>query len=423
MEAAKEAANSLSFFAIKILIVLGYLLIKKAAKMTSVATMEPLLPETRPELEDAATELVAKAGALAGRVNPSLSRGLGDLVRSMNCYYSNLIEGHNTLPIDIDRALAGNFAKDRAKRNLQLEARAHIEVQRMIDRGEAPSPVVSQEFILWLHKSFCERLPDDLLWVENPDSREKLKVVPGELRNRLVTVGRHIPPAPAELPAFLERFTEAYGSRHLSKLRKIIGVAAAHHRLLWIHPFLDGNGRVARLFSHAWLRELGVGSELWSVSRGLARNVERYKALLMGADEPRRGDRDGRGSLTQAGLDDFCTFFVSTCVDQVAFMEALLEPVELLRRMEIWCEEEVRAKRLPKGAWPLLREAVIAGEYARGRAADLTGYETRQARTVLNTLVKAGYLVAPTSRSAVKPGFPVGVLERWFPRLYVPATH
>jgi len=44
----------------------------------------------------------------------------------MNCYYSNLIEGHNTLPIDIDRALRDDYAGDPKRRNLQLEARAHM---------------------------------------------------------------------------------------------------------------------------------------------------------------------------------------------------------------------------------------------------------------------------------------------------------
>jgi Fic family protein len=242
------------------------------------------------------------------------------------------------------------------------------------------------------------------------------------MRKPHVMIGRHFPPAPEDLPGFLTRFAEAYSSPMLSKLRKVIAVAASHHRLLWIHPFLDGNGRVTRLFSHAWLRELGIGSEIWAVSRGLARNVEQYKAHLMAADEPRRGDLDGRGNLTQAGLNDFCKFFLSTCVDQVQFMESLLEPTEMLRRMEIWCEEEVRAKRLPKQSWPLLREAVTAGEFSRGRASQLTGYEERQARTVLNTLIDASYLVSPTTRSPVRLGFPMTAIERWFPRLYVPAV-
>jgi Fic family protein len=222
----------------------------------------------------------------------------------MNCYYSNLIEGHQTLPVDIDRPLHDDYAQEPERRNLQLEARAHIDVQRMIDRGEAPSPAVSTEFILWVHREFCRRLPEALLWVENPQSGEKLQVIPGELRTRHVKIGRHAPIDPEDIPAFLARFAEAYGSRMLSKVEKVIGVAASHHRLLWIHPFLDGNGRVAWLFSHAWLRELGIGSELWAVSRGLARQVDRYKAHLAAADAPRRGDLDGRGNLTQGGLNE-----------------------------------------------------------------------------------------------------------------------
>src|SRR2546425_742026 len=132
--------------------------------MASVSSLEPMLPEDdRHDLEDLATDLIATSNALTGRLNPAMRAGIGDLVRLMNCYYSNLIEGHNTLPVDIDRALAGNLSKDKKRRDLQLEARAHIEVQRMIDRGEPPSPVVSLDFILWLHQEFCGPLPHHLL--------------------------------------------------------------------------------------------------------------------------------------------------------------------------------------------------------------------------------------------------------------------
>jgi len=389
----------------------------------ATSRLEPVLPEEgRKDLDDLATDLVAKSSALAAKLPAVLQASVGDLVRAMNCYYSNLIEGHNTYPVDIDRALAGDFDQDRKKRNLQLEAKAHIEVQRMIDSDKGPSSTVSVDFILWVHREFCARMPDDLLWVENPDANERIKVVPGELRDRHVKVGRHIPPDPDELKAYLDRFVEAYTAKHLSKLRKIIGVAAAHHRLLWIHPFLDGNGRVTRLFSHAWLRELEVGSQLWSVSRGLARSVTEYRNRLIAADEPRRGDLDGRGNLSETALEEFCRFFLSTCVDQLTFMEGLLEPSALLNRIQIWAEEEFRARRIPKGSWPLLREAVLAGEFPRGRAPELTGYEERQARTVLNNLIDAGYLVSESTRSSVKLGLPITVVDRWFPRLYVTAA-
>lgn len=386
--------------------------------MTTPSTMEPLFPEESKRLSDLATDLVARSSALAGRLHPVMQESLGNLVRSMNCYYSNLIEGHHTHPVDIDRALAGDYSAEPEKRNLQLEARAHIDVQRKIDAGAAPQPSTSIAFIRWVHKEFCRQLPEQLLTVSHPGTGRAEKVVPGQLRHTMVKVGRHVPPAPEYLPALLERFALAYGNDTLPKIQRIVGVAASHHRLLWIHPFADGNGRVTRLYSHALLKELGIGSGLWSISRGLARAVDTYKAALQSADQPRRGDLDGRGNLTQSGLVDFCVFFLSSCVDQMVFMESLFEPTELQRRMEIWCEEETRADRLPRGSWPLLREAVLVGEFARGKAPDLTGYRERQARTVLNTLIEKGFLVSPTSRSAVRLGFPLAVVDRWFPRLY-----
>jgi Fic family protein len=381
--------------------------------------MEPMLPDDgKHELSNRCVELVSLASGLAGRVHPTLRASIGDLVRSMNCYYSNLIEGHDTHPISIDRALAGDYSKDPEQRNLQLEARAHIEVQRMIDHGEAPEPVVSRAFLQWVHYEFCRRMPEELLIAGEDRDGKPVKVIPGEFRRQLVKVGRHIPIDADDVPAFLARFEQAYDPSRLSKVEAITAAAAAHHRLLWIHPFLDGNGRVARLFSHALLRHLGVGSELWSVSRGLARSKETYKQLLMAADADRRGDLDGRGHLTMAGLQEFCAYFLDQGIDQVKFMEGLMEPRELLRRMEIWTEEETRAKRLPKGSWQLLREAVVGGSFPRGRAAEITGYEERQARTVLGALLDLGVLVSPGPRTPVRLGFPATVLERWLPLLY-----
>ncbi|BCH05663.1 hypothetical protein MesoLj131b_76620 (plasmid) [Mesorhizobium sp. 131-2-5] len=386
--------------------------------MTDIAAMEPMFPEVGRDLEDLVVDLVESASAFGGRLNPIMRASVGDLVRSMNCYYSNLIEGHNTHPVDIDRALAGDYSQEPQKRNLQLEARAHIEVQALIDRGEMPYPVVSVEGIRWIHGEFCARLPDDLLWVTDPQSDQRERVEPGALRTHHVKVGRHIAPEPEALERLLNRFAEAYASSRLSKVQRLISVGASHHRLVWIHPFMDGNGRVSRLFSHALLREYGVGSELWSVSRGLAREVQAYKDLLQAADEPRRGDLDGRGNLSASGLSRFCTFFLRSCLDQVRFMETLMEPNELLNRMEIWCNEEISARRLPKGSWPLLREGVISGEFPRSQAEALTGYQERQARSVLSALLDRGLLLSHSPKGKLRLGFPIEVVERWLPRLY-----
>ena len=86
--------------------------------------------------------------------------------------------------------------------------------------------------------------------------------------------------------------------------------------MLWVHPFLDGNGRVARLMSYAMLRQTLNTSGLWSIARGLARNEAAYKKHLQACDEPRRGDRDGRGSLSESALANFIEFFLTICIDQ-----------------------------------------------------------------------------------------------------------
>ena len=382
--------------------------------------MEPLVPAEGAEaLEDEVLALIAEANRLAGRLHPILRDSVSDLVRSMNCYYSNLIEGHDTHPRDIDRALANDFSSEPKKRELQKEAVAHIHVQKLIDTGKAPDAwPASAAYAAWLHEQFCARLPPEMLWVSNGRTGEKLPVVPGKWRTHDVVVGRHLPPEHADLPRFLTRFDQAYQAPTLSKFRKIQAIGAVHHRFLWIHPFLDGNGRVARLMSHALFKQLGVGTSLWSVARGLARDEARYKALLMRADAPREGDRDGRGALTQRGLIEFCQFFLDRAIDQVRFMSGLLEPEMLLRRMDIHIEEEVRAKRLPRGSFTVLREAVNAGEVERSKIPSLTGYEERAARTVTAALVDRGMMTASSHRAPLRLAFPSEVAERWFPNLY-----
>jgi Fic family protein len=381
---------------------------------------EPFIPSEGTEaLENLAFDLAREASELSGQIHPIVRLAMGDLVRSMNCYYSNLIEGHNTHPRDIDRALAAEYSTDSHRRDLQLEARAHIEVQRMIDASTAaPKPPASRAFVEWTHREFCARLPESLLVIESPGTNEHLRVVPGEFRRRGVVVGRHVPPPAEDLPAFLDRFEQAYDSVRLTKPRQVVAVAAAHHRLLWIHPYLDGNGRVARLMSHAMLLDLGVGSALWSISRGLARRSAEYKRLLMAADESRKGDLDGRGALAQSALIEFCRFFLDSCLDQVRYMRELLQPSEMQRRMQLYVSDEEDADRLPKRSFAVLREALLSGELERGRVPGLIDASERTARRVISALVEKRLLVSESHKAPLRLGFPIDVVERWFPRLY-----
>jgi Fic family protein len=388
--------------------------------MESLALMEPLLPGlSNRVLTDLATQLWAESSALNSNLHFATILGVGDLVRTMNCYYSNLIEGHRTHPIEIERALAQDFSIDPRQRELQLEAKAHIEVQQAIDLGNAPPEVVSGEYLQWIHREFCTRLPAEMLVLSNAQSSNKIQIIPGEWRTGDVIVGRHIPISAAAIDRFMTRFATGYRLERLSQIDQVIAVAAAHHRLVWIHPFYDGNGRVARLFSHAMLREIGIGTSLWSISRGLARSRDQYRNVLANADLPRWNDLDGRGNLTAKGLQAFCEFFLNTCIDQVQFMRSCLDPHQLLTRIEVYLGEEIVAKRLLPGADRVVAAVFRSGELERGQAAAASGYQERQGRKVLQQLLATGLLISATPKGAVRVGFPSTLLERYFPRLFL----
>ena len=389
-----------------------------------VSLMEPMrIEETsrhRPTLTDLALELAQKSAGFRRSLPESMLTSLASLVRAMNCYYSNLIEGHDTHPVDIERALKNDYSKDSRKRDLQLEAKAHITVQRWIDEGGLRGRAVSREGICEVHARFCELLPEDLLWVEDPETKERVRVVPGELRRRDVKVGGHVPVSPGALSRFLVRYEEVYG--HLGKTESILSAAPAHHRLVWIHPFLDGNGRVARLISHATLLETLDTGAVWSIARGLARNVVAYKGHLAACDVARRNALDGRGHLSEEALSAFAEFFLGVCIDQVSFMENLMQPDRLRTRILLWAEEEIRLNNLPPRAGNVLEAVLYRGALPRGDVAGIVGTQERHARRVVSALVTRGVLLSDSSRAPLRLVFPAALASRWMPGLFPEKT-
>lgn len=386
--------------------------------------MEPMFiresSRFRGRLTDLALELAQKSAGFRRSLPESLLTSLADLVRSMNCYYSNLIEGHDTHPVDIEQALKNDYSRDARKRDLQFEAKAHIAVQKWIDGGGLNGRTVSNEGICEIHARFCEELPEDLLWVEDPHTKERVRVVAGELRKRDVAVGGHVAISPGAVPRFLARFEEVYSA--VSKTEFIVGAAAAHHRLVWIHPFIDGNGRVARLMSHAMLLEsLDTGS-VWSVARGLARNVGNYKRHLAASDAVRRNDLDGRGHLSEEALAEFTDFFLRTCLDQVIFMERLTQPDQLRARILLWAEEEIKLGQLPAKAGNILEAVLYRGELPRADTAAVVGAVDRHARRIVAALMERGVLSADGPRAPLRLVFPAALASRWMPGLFPEKT-
>ena len=260
------------------------------------------------------------------------------------------------------------------------------------------------------------QLPDELLWVTEPATGERQHVDPGELRRRDVRIGQLLAVSPGALSRFLQRFEEVY--QPLRKTEAILAAAAAHHRLLWVHPFLDGNGRVARLMSHAMLLDQLDTGGVWSIARGFGHNVGAYKGHLAACDLPRRNDLDGRGNLSEEELVRFTRFFLETCVDQINFMQGLIAPDRLRARILVWAEEETRVGSLPRKAGNVLEAVLFRGELPRSDVAGLIGQTARHARRVVAALIERDVLVADGPRDPLRLAFPAALASRWMPGLF-----
>jgi Fic family protein len=385
------------------------------------SAMEPMFPADNREIQELAQQLGQAAARLDGCVHPVTGRGVATLVRSMNSYYSNLIEGHNTHPIDIERALRRDFADDPAQRALQMESTAHIEVQELLEsrlRETQSFQICEAKSLCWIHKEFYERLPESFRLVKTKSGKTD-RVAPGELRKAQVEVGFHVAPKADSLPKFLARFATAYLPSSLDPLERIVAAAASHHRLAWIHPFLDGNGRVARLFTHAYLTQAGTdGHGLWTISRGLARRKDEYLAALAGADASRSNDYDGRGNLSNAGLTAFCKFFLECGLDQVLFMTELLDFDTMLERIRFFGERWTRERKADERIVDLLQQAFLRGELTRGEGAQILRRPERTSRRIVSELISDSLLTSEGPAKPLRLGFPMQTVGYYFPRLF-----
>ena len=376
--------------------------------MPSEAAQQPLWAQAH-ELARAALQLTATP------VPAELRR----LLRGMNSYYSNRIEGQHARPFEIELALRQDFSANRELAARQRLAVAHIDAETAIEVRYAGAGgaqrLYSANAVTDLHRELFGRLPADDLRTDEGET-----IVPGQLRQREVRVGQHVAPAFAAVPALLQRWADVYGGARRGEAA-LLALAAAHHRLSWVHPFVDGNGRVMRLHTHAMLAALGYSGGLWSPLRGFARSTERYYALLAAADEPRRGDLDGRGNLSQQALVDWIGYALSVCQDQVAFMSGLLRLGDMERRIAaclVYEEQTLRTGVRLAALRPLHYLFVTDSALERGEFKAMMGLGERTAGTVLKALLGRRLLVSDSPQGPLRFGLPLQALRFYFPALW-----
>jgi len=360
-----------------------------------------LLEKMDSELDDLQNSVLTESLGLGRGLSVKIIEAVSEFMMEVNSYYTNAMEGNPSKLKDIEAALHEDFSSDPNARNYQLEHLAHIQVQKAMFKRLKEEPeleICSKAFLCWLHEQFYLRLPDGFRFATTV-SGKKIPVIPGKLREKGVFVGRHDAPETVyEIERFLNEFERVFSLNLIEPKYRIMAFASSHHRLLWIHPFNDGNGRVARLFTIAYRYRLQLGEGfLWTVTRAFARNRSEYDRHLSLADQPLLHDYDGRGPLSQENLILFCKFFLRMCLDQIRYINGLLRLDEFQTRCRRYFRILMEEKRISKKAGKLMDQILREGEIPRSRVCGICAVQQRRATQIIKEVLDQGLAAASSA--------------------------
>lgn len=195
-------------------------------------------------------------------------------------YNSNAIEG-NTLTLQETAFFLQHGLTSKGKTLKEyLEAQNHAEAIDLLKEITKEKRPISEALIKELHALLLKGI--NYVWVGPKDNRVKKDITPGKYKNQpnhVVTIEGKIHKycEPLKVPEEMEKLVQFINN---SKLHPVELAAMAHYKFVAIHPFDDGNGRLARLLMNLILMKNGY---LPVVIKNELR--EEYYRALMKADE------------------------------------------------------------------------------------------------------------------------------------------
>lgn len=374
-----------------------------------------------------AEQVVLKSQTLSCVHTFQTINAISKMLFTVNSYYSNKIESEGTHPISIEKAMKKEYSEDSKERSMQTLSINYIETQKMLYSKVEQISAFELETILLTHQYLYSQEGMESFLEIKGKNEEVVKMIPGALRSREVQVGMHIPPSTSTLESLLEQMLNLYKTEDRgTNTKRLILALAFHHRLTWIHPFLDGNGRVSRLILDLSLKQIfGKSYGVWNIARGLARNSQRYKTMLNNADMPRQGDMDGRGALSTKELCNFIEYMLDVSLDQIEYMSSCVRLDSLSNRID----EYIRIysstfgpykKLLPKETNLVLKELLLKGEVVRGEVGGIINCSRRKATDITKVLLEEGLLESSSIKDKLRINFNAHMSQFVFPEL-VPA--
>lgn len=371
------------------------------------------------ELLDKAQKLYTDSAKLSKFYNKHIITSLKSLFKISNVYYSNNLENHYIQPNYIYQAMHGHFSDNQKIKNLQFLSVASLHVQDYLIKNiyfyENP---YSQDLITNIHERFYfDHNMDNFLRISNKGNSFVMQ--PGILREMNVISRKHEAPNFSLLNTLLHHFETSYEkSLHVDKVAKIIYALCSYHRLVWIHPFLFANERIARFHLDFLFNFFGVsGYGLWGMSRGMKKNRLNYKNALLDADEESKSINEGQ--LSNEGLKKYLHFMLDIANAQIEFSLKNFEkiPQRLQNYVKLSQSGFFDEEPLPKKSEMLLEKLLIYGEFPRGEVKSLIQKQDRTTTYFIKKLIELGFIYSDTPRGNLKLNFNLNLASKLFPEL------
>lgn len=247
---------------------------------TGVIEFEPRFRRFSPGLSHHLMRVATALGTIRGAsVLPAAADQLRASARVGTVHYSNVIEGNQLPVIEAERAAHGQLEADtRAK----IELINYVDALELIDeRLDAKTLELTPEFLKELHRRTTTGLgrEDDPHFKPQHEGewRDGVAVVLDHLSGQVMHEG----PPPEEVEPRIRGMFEWISRRLEDDDPPFVLAGVAHHGITDVHPFADGNGRVARLFQTALLMRSGVlPGRMFSFERYYAEDRPAYYSAL-----------------------------------------------------------------------------------------------------------------------------------------------
>jgi Fic family protein len=221
---------------------------------------------------------------LGGPVPPYIFFQIKTIFHILESIGSARIEGnHTTLSEFVEKIIT----KETSNKDESLQEINNINTAiKFIEENVDKNTKINRAFISQIHSILVKDLS---LPPYGEGSRN-----PGQLRsiNVVIQNSEHTPPDALHVPEYLDELIIFINDKYSAQYHLLV-MAIAHHRLAWLHPFDNGNGRLVRMITYALLIQQGFqvkSGRILNPTAIFCMDRNEYYDKLSLAD---KGDRDG----------------------------------------------------------------------------------------------------------------------------------